>query len=188
MNLKFTKTEKQFLGRLVLATGIAWPVGIILAIVLSYAVVNQFYPKETNLIVGLCLGALVGYSQWFVLKKYFKISTWWIWASTIGIGLPFVAEVNYLEFSGSENSLIKSEFLGQIIVLSIGGLLTGLFQLKIIKALSKRSIRWIIISTLAWGISWAGFFLGGVILGLIIGLAMLRLLELSVQEEPVKVG
>lgn len=188
MNLKFTKTEKQFLGRLVLVTGIAWPVGIILAIVLSYAVVNQFYPKETNLIVGLCLGAVVGYSQWSVLKKYFKISTWWIWASTIGIGLPFVAEVIYFEFGGSGNDLFKSELLSQIIILSVGGLLTGLLQIKIIKSLSKRSFRWIIINTLAWGISWTGFFLGGVILGLITGLAMLRLLGLSVQDEPDKIG
>jgi len=188
MNLKFTKIEKQFLGRLVLVTGIAWPVGIILAIVLSYAVVNQFYSKETNLIVGFCLGAVVGYSQWFVLKKYFKVSRWWILATTIGIGLPFVAEVIHLEFGGSGNDLVKSELLSQIIILSVGGLLTGLLQLKIIKSLSKRSIRWIIISTLAWGISWAGFLLGGVILGLITGLAMLRLLEVSVQDEPGKVG
>jgi len=188
MNLKFTKTEKKFLGRLVLATGIAWPVGIILAIVLSYAVVNQFYPKETNLIVGICLGAVVGYSQWLIMKKYFKISTWWIWASTIGIGIPFVAEVIYVEFGGSENGLIKSELLGQIFTLCIGGLLTGLLQIKIIKSLSKRSIWWIIISTLAWGISWAGLFLGGVILGLIIWFTILRLLEISVQDELDKVG
>ena len=89
---------------------------------------------------------------------------------------------------GSGNDLVKSELLSQIIILSVGGLLTGLLQLKIIKSLSKRSIRWIIISTLAWGISWAGFLLGGVILGLITGLAMLRLLEVSVQDEPGKVG
>lgn len=71
---KFYKNRKQLFGRLVLATGIAWPVGIILAIVLYFAVVNQFYPKEANLIVGLCLGTGVGYSQWLIMKKYFKIS------------------------------------------------------------------------------------------------------------------
>ena len=188
MDLKLTKTEKQFLGRLVLATGIAWPVGIILAIVLSYVVVNQFYPKETNLIVGLCLGAVVGYSQWLIMKKYFKISTWWIWANTIGIGIPFVAEVIYVELGGSDTGLIKSELLGQIITLGIGGLLTGLLQIKIIKSLSKRSIWWISISTFAWGISWVGYFLGGVILGLLTGITILRLLEFPMQAELDKVG
>lgn len=188
MDRKFTKTEKQFLGRFVLATGIAWPVGIILAIVLSYAVVNQFYPKETNLIVGLCLGAVVGYSQWLIMKKYFKISTWWIWASTIGIGLPFVAEVIFVELGGSETGFIASVLIGAVITFGIGGLLTGLLQIKIIKSLSKRSIWWIGISTFAWGISGVGNLLGGVILGLLTGIAILRLLEFPVQTDLDKVG
>jgi len=179
MNLKFTRSEKQFWGRMVLVTGIAWPAGIILAIFFSYAVVNLFYPKETNLIVGLCLGAVVGYSQWFVLKKYFKVSRWWIWASTIGIGLPFVAQVIYMESVSIENDLIISELLGQIITLFSGGLLTGLLQFRTLKPFSKRSNWWIIISPLAWAISWAGFFLGGVILGLITGFVLLRFLDIS---------
>ncbi len=59
MKVTLTKDEKRFLGQWVLASGIAWLVGIILAIVLSYTVVNYFYPRETNLIVGLCVGGAI---------------------------------------------------------------------------------------------------------------------------------
>lgn len=41
----------------IVATTIGWIVGMIGAIALSYLVVNIFYPRTTNLIVGVCMGA-----------------------------------------------------------------------------------------------------------------------------------
>jgi hypothetical protein len=183
LNFKFKQNEKNFLGKWVLANAIAWVLGIILAIVLSYAVVNLFYPKETNLIVGLILGGTVGFSQWFIIKKHFKISTWWFWASAIGIGIPFIAEVILMEFGVIESGLIGYELLDQAIQIFIGGLLTGLFQFSILKSHSKKGIWWIVISTFGWGVSWFGFPLGGVILGIITGFAILNLLEFPVKGE-----
>ena len=187
MNFKFTQDEKRFLGRWVLASSIGWPVGIIVAIVLSYAVVNIFYPKETNLIVGLCLGAVVGLSQWLVIKRYFKVGTWWIFACSIGIGIPYITIVLLNEWSGSEFGIFGNEIIDQAILLFIGGLITGLLQVNIFKSLSKKSTWWIIISAFGWGIGWFGLIIGGVILGLITGIAIFRLLDIPVQAEIKKV-
>ncbi len=184
MNSEIKQVGKKFLGQWILATSIGWPVGMFLAFLLSYAVVNLFYPKETNLIVGLCLGAGVGYSQWHIINKYFKISAWWIWASAIGIGLPFVVDVLLVELVGVES------VLNLFITGVIGGLLIGLLQINVVKSLSKKGIWWIFISPLAWGISWlsteivfvVGFFIiGGVVLGAITGIAILWLLQFPVQ-------
>lgn len=181
MNFKFTRDEKKFLGRLVFASGIAWPVGIIVAIVLSYGVVNLFYSKETNLIVGLCLGAVVAYSQWLIIKRYFKIGAWWIFAAAIGIGLPFVIEVILSELSESEISITEIEIIDQAILLFVGGLVTGLLQYNIFKSLTPKFRWWIIISPLAWGIGWFGLILGGIIFGAITGITILRLFKLPVK-------
>ena len=195
MNSEIKQVEKRFLGQWVLATSIGWPVGIFLAFLLSYGVVNLFYPKETNLILGLCLGAGVGYSQWHIINKYFKISAWWIWASAIGIGLPFVVEVLLDELGGVEYGLVN-DILGQFITGVIGGLLIGLLQINVVKSLSKKGIWWIFISPLAWGISWLSteiaevvgiFIIGGVVHGAITGIAFLWLLKFPVQGDIDKV-
>lgn len=181
MKMIFTEAEKKFLKSWVLASSIGWPVGIIVAIVLSYAVVNIFYPKETNLIIGLCLGAIVGLSQWLVIKRYFKIGAWWIYSCTIGIGLPYIAVVILNERNGTDFGIFGNEIIDQAILLFIGGIITSLLQINIFKSLSKKSSWWIIISAFAWGIGWFGLIIGGVILGLITGISILRLLEIPVQ-------
>lgn len=181
MNLKFTKDERKFLGKWVLTNSIAWPIGIIVAIVLSYGIVNQFYHKETNLIVGLCLGAVVASSQWLVIRRYFKIGIWWIFAAGLGIGLPFILEVLISELSGNEIGMTGIEIIDQAMLLFIGGVITGLLQFNIFKSLASKFKWWIIISAFAWGIGWFGLFFGGLILGLTTGIAILRLFELPVQ-------
>jgi hypothetical protein len=95
MNLKFTQDEKEFLGRMAIGTGIAWPVGFIAAIILSCGVVNLFYPKDTNLIVGFCLGPFVAFSKRFILNKYFKVGTRRVFAAVIGIGVPLCGQAYF---------------------------------------------------------------------------------------------
>ncbi|MFH1195423.1 MAG: hypothetical protein V1720_06900 [bacterium] len=177
MNLKFTKDKKDFLGKWVLANAISWPVGIIVSIGLSYGIVNLFYPKDTNLIVGFCLGTIVTITQWYIIKGHFNIGTWWIFSASIGIGLPFVIIFIFFELSEREISITEIEIIDQAILFFFCGLLTGILQYNVLKTFSNKSIWWIIISGLAWGISWFGLFLGGAILGLITGVALLYLLE-----------
>ena len=169
------------MGRWVLANIIAWPVGIIIAIVLSYTIVNLFYPEETNLIVGICLGAVVAYSQQLIIKRYFKISAWWVFAAAIGIGLPVVIDSIVFELTGNDISITEIEIIDAAIVFFIGGLLTGLLQYNLFKSLTPKFIWWITISAFAWGLGWFGLMLGGLIHGLITGIAVLRLFELPVQ-------
>lgn len=192
MSLTLTEDEKRFLRRLVLANCIAWPVGVAAAIILSgtigslligkISVLSEIIPKENNLIVGLCMGGAVGYAQWLVIKKYFKISTWWIFASAVGLGIPWILEALLPELAGIGIDIDSSDLLGQAAFYFIGGLLAGLLQYNIFRSLTTKCMWWIIISPFVWGISVFGIYiLSGVIQGLISGMAFLRLFDFPIR-------
>jgi hypothetical protein len=183
MNLRLAQAEKKFMGQWILANGIAWPVGLLAAIILSFGIVNRFYPKETNLIVGLCLGAAVSFSQWIIFRKYIIMGVWWILAASIGIGLPYILEVILSETTGNTLSITGTEIIDQAVLLLVGGLLTGLLQYKMFKTLHSKFRWWIVISALAWGLGWFGLILGGIIHGLITGIALIYIFKLPVQAE-----
>ena len=136
MNFKLSKGEKKFLGRWVLFNGIAFPIGFIVGALLTYFVVNLFYPKETNLILGFYLGPVFGYLQWLVLKKYFKISAWWIFASAIGMGIPDAIAVILFELNGIV--ILVGMLFDLIIRLFIGVLITGILQFKMLKPFTPK--------------------------------------------------
>ncbi|UCH11541.1 MAG: serine/threonine protein kinase [Fidelibacterota bacterium] len=191
MNSRIKHIEAGFLVKWVLATGIGWPVGFIVAIVLSYTVVHLLYPKETNLILGLCLGGVIGFSQWYATRKHIKISAWWIAASAIGIGIPFIVGVVATELGVREPDLLKNVILDRTVIGITGGLLTGLLQVLIVKSISRKATWWIAISTLAWGVSWlvtaigapVGLIFGGVVLGVMGGIGILWMSEFPVEGE-----
>ncbi len=182
MNFKISKDKKKFLRSWVLFNGIAWLIGIIVAFVLGYFVVNLFYPEENNLIVGFCPGLIVGYAQWLVINKYFKISAWWIFASAIGMGIPDVIAVILFVLSGNE-SIVGIELVDLILRLFIGGLIAGLLQFNLLKPFTPKHKFWLITSALAWGIALFGAMIGGVFLGLITWIFLFRFIEFPNQED-----
>ena len=181
MNNQNKQFEKKFLLKWVTANGLGWLVGAIGAIILSHLVVNIFYPKETNLIVGLCIGAGVGYAQWFVLKGIFKISSLWGLVCTVCMGIPFIAFVimdeNGYKFSSFNGD---DEFLYRLVFGLIIGFVIGLLQVQFLKPYLKKAVWWIAASSIGWGICFLassvpmpfallGLLAGGILLGLITG-------------------
>jgi hypothetical protein len=177
--------KKQFLRKWILAIGISWPIGLIAAIILSETIVNFFYPKETNLIVGLCIGGATGFAQWYVLKKSFHISSWWILASAIGIGVPMGFMVILHELEVVLPTPLDNENVSLIVVSCFAGLFTGLLQFSMLKPISKHASRWIIISLICWFLTMLPalfiegfiFVIGGVILGILTGYSFLWFLK-----------
>jgi hypothetical protein len=93
MSSSETHARLDLWGRWVVATTLGWVVGVLAAFPLSYFVVNLVYPKETNLIVGLCLGAAVGVSQAIAVRPRITLGRGWVWGATAGLGIPFVLAV-----------------------------------------------------------------------------------------------
>lgn len=147
------KLEIKFLGNWILANGIGWVVGSIGAFVLSTFVVNIFYEKETNLIVGLCVGASIGYAQWLVLKRYYKISSFWGLICTLCLGIPFIVGVLLYE-----SGINARSFPGEHLILSlpifglIVGSVIGILQMKFLRPYFRKASRWVLVSSIGWGI------------------------------------
>lgn len=176
------RVSGRFLGKWILASAIGWPVGSILAIVISYAVVNLFYPKETNLVVGLFLGLAIGFAQWLITRKTIPVRSWWIWACAIGAGIPFIAVVVVEETGIEFPAVLQGEILSRTLIGLACGLLAGLLQMNSLKPYTSNMWLWVVASMAAWGAAFflsslfaAGFLLGGIVLGLISGCAVIWL-------------
>ena len=189
-----SQLEKGFLRKWIWVTGIAWPAGIIVSIIVAH-IVNIVYPKETNLVVGLCVGAVVGYSQWSVLKKQTQVGSFWGLACSIGMGVPFVLVVILDEVGVEVPDSTNVESLGRIAIGLIGGLLSGLLQVRVLRNHYAKACWWMLVSAAGWGLCWlvcsigppwvavTGFLSGGIILGLVTGLGLLWIQENSLQRE-----
>lgn len=168
----------------VLATALAWPVGLLGSIVVAYAV-NVVYPKETNLVVGLVLGAVVGAAQQLVLRGWLPHAGQWAWRTAAGMGIPFFVAVIVEEATGPLPGLGDDGFLGLTALATAGGLLAGWLQRPLLRPVSSRSGWWAVAFAAACGTAWfsmrwgmlAGTVAGGTLLGLITGVVLWWLLR-----------
>jgi hypothetical protein len=62
-----------------LASAVGWPVGQMLVV--------TTFPTKVGVIAGAFLGAILGISQWIVLRRWFHQAGWWIVMSTLGWAL-----------------------------------------------------------------------------------------------------
>lgn len=142
-----------FLGRWSAATIAGFIVGMFGAIVLSYMVVNLFYPKETNLIVGLCVGAAVGAGQIVAARPWFRLAKSWIWGAALIMGPPFVAHVVFGELGWSPDTPATRVSMAAVAV--AGALAGSWIQALALRQHSAHPWWWIAASPLAWGGAYA---------------------------------
>lgn len=172
----------RFWGTWVLATTIGWPIGIITAFIVAH-IVNIVYPKETNLVVGLCLGAVVGYAQRRFARNPMTASGRWVLSTSIGMGIPYVAVVIADEFRSGLPGLISGVQADMAQIAAVGGLITGLLQLRSVRRQYRKAGLWILASIVGWGLGWlamdlvstVGLYMGGAILGVVTGGAIVWL-------------
>ena len=184
----------RFWGRWVLVTTIGWVVGIVAAFIVAHLVAPIVYiaiPHDSNLVFGLCLGAVVGYVQRRFAPNPMTASGWWVRSTSIGMGMPFVVAV----IAGEIWSGLP---LGVAPIVAVGGLITGLLQLRNVRRHSSRSGWWVLASIVGWGLGWlamevafgVGLLVGGALLGAVSGGAIVWLLrsppsaEQEAAEEP----
>lgn len=169
MSTKESDVGWNFWIRWVVATIIGWVFGTFAAIVLSYLVVNLVYHKETNLIVGLCVGAAVGLSQKIAVRRWITLAHSWVWGAMVGIGIPFVVVVLLEELQPG----VGERWVSPLLV--AGGVICGLLQVPALRLLTTRAYWWVLASTVSWSLAWlvsnvagtVGFLGGGVVLGVV---------------------
>jgi len=186
MKTEQNKTESRMVVRWVWATFFGWLLGFVTLV--SLALAWSPFGNEAQFMVGVGMGFGVGFVQSRVLKKHISSPSGWCIASTVGMGSLFVL-YDLLGLFGIEIPFPMPLYL------IAGGLLTGLLQMRLLRPFSRQAalwvpacgIGWLIPAALvalgdsavfgAWGqiTSLTGMFLGGVPLGAVTGVAIVRL-------------
>ena len=178
-------------GRWLIATLMAWLLGIIAAIVLSYAIVSPILHKDTNLIVGLVLGSTVGLLQMISVRPVLYLTPRWMWGATVGMGIPFIIAVAVDEVM--LGGALTSETMLVPVALT-GGVLTGLIQAPVLGLHTPRSKWWTLASMVSWGAAWLfsiilngfGLIFGGLVLGALSGAFLISLLKFPLTHDTSK--
>jgi len=169
-------------GRWFLGTLIGWLVGALIAIGLSYAVVGLFFADETNLIVGLVMGAIVGLAQLIAVRGALPLTGRWVWGAAAGLGIPFVVGV---VVSAVWFNVTEASNTWLVLVGLAGGGLAGLLQAPVLRRRTAHALWWIPASSVSWGVAWlasvawaeAGLLLGGAVLGAVSGSLLIWMLR-----------
>lgn len=128
------------------------------------------------------MGAVVGLAQWLLLRKWIRVSSYWI-LSCVG-GLVFgeiLAGVILWKLGIDRGDLGFAQggsILAEALIFVLSGALVGLLQYPLIKKNYRKAGLWIIACCLGWGlIPVAIIFFGGIVLGGITGTMLIWILQ-----------
>ena len=142
------------LTRWILLTVAGWFTGVVIIIGLGLITESTGLNLGGNSVVGIGMGAGVGWMQWLALKKHIAVSKNWIWFSIAAFTITYVVA----DILGGFYELKPETFLP--FATALGALLSGLLQYQfILNKLSSRALQWIILSVIGWSL--AHFFTMG---------------------------
>jgi len=183
------RSEKSLFILWVVANFAGWVLGII--VVIALATLQESTHIGNAVYLGAGMGWSVGFAQWLIARKWFDATSRWMWASTIGITTPFL-------FADLVRMGDLSSFVLPVLA-AAGGLLSGLMQRNSLRSHSAKADRWIVASAVAWMCpallvqffavprhprttlesvrNIGSFGLGGAVLGVVTGAALVWLLN-----------
>jgi hypothetical protein len=145
-----------------LSTAIGFSAGRAISLAIGYAVdISKVW--ALSFVFGFAIaGALVGLTQWLVLKTKIPQSSWWILASSLGgaVGSTVAVVVSNAVYGAVNLALFGTLNLAVVWAVSgavggamggvAGGALVGFVQWLVLKGTIPRSGRWILVSSLGW--------------------------------------
>ena len=130
-----------FVKQWTLNTFYGWLTGFAFILVLSMGL--ESIGLSGQFFIGTGMGAGVGWMQWRIGKRTFGLDKRWIWASVIGMTLPFLIIDFGPEMPISESFRLPVSVIG-------GAVLTGILQAYLIRKLAPKAWWWAIICVIAW--------------------------------------
>jgi hypothetical protein len=182
--------EKRFFTRWVVASSAGWVCGVIVVLVL--AELQDLFHVGNGVYIGVGMGWSIGFAQWRIARKWFGATSQWMWASTFGVTVPFLlADLVGTQWNRDRWYLIPA-------LAAAAGLLAGLLQRSSLRSHSGKTNWWVAASGAAWMCpalliqliivpyrprtpletvrNTGSILLGGVVLGVVTGSALVWLL------------
>jgi hypothetical protein len=180
-----------------LVSTIGWFLGYFLGFILADVfgdIISGVLGNILGMIMwGAGLGFMVGVLQWLFLPVRVSRAGRWVLANTVGLAVASGIG-SFFEELTSLGSI--DEFLGLTVVVALGGAVTGILQWLVLRGQFSRAGWWVLASTVGWGLSMAvvgafsavgvgsfeGSPVGGVVLGVVTGTALVWLLRQPIPE------
>ncbi|RMG26798.1 MAG: hypothetical protein D6724_01060, partial [Armatimonadetes bacterium] len=90
MSVDHSQADREFFTRWVRATFAGWLLGFVFVVLAAVGGdLIGIGDRESQFIVGIAMGAGVGYAQGRVMRQWLGATWRWAWASAIGMGVPF---------------------------------------------------------------------------------------------------
>lgn len=142
MNPKVDPADPRLLKRWIRATLFGWLLGFLLVIAMVI-IGGMIGMGEFQFPVGVGMGAGVGYMQGRIVRQWLGGIGYWVTASVVGLGVPFVlSDLAVFVWDGFAYSLP--------LCVSVGGLLAGLLQRRLLRTRFHRANWWILASVAGW--------------------------------------
>lgn len=193
MNTETQSTPQSFFRRWLLATFGGWMLGVVIIILLAEALESVHLGEQFPIGIGMGLG--IGFGQWRVARKWFAANSQWMWATLVGIGIPFLLSDVFGIWA--ERSMVVLILVN----VAVGGLIVGIWQRRILQPHSVKPNLWIPACIIGWMLAAAApllllvgghpksslalwrnigaIALGGVVLGVVTAGALVWLLQPS---------
>ena len=137
--------------------------GVLIGSIIIVLISNQFNLKAgfwSSTIYLTARGAVLGASQWLILKQRRTKAGWWVLGNAIGWMLGSTL-LNFV----IPPTLINAPIIGDLIAVAIAGAVTGAVMVWILRQpipapmketeSSRLIITWISVWAISWGVSWA---------------------------------
>ncbi len=142
IDLDEAKVERNEFG-LWLGWTLATAGGMLLGFLLIIPLVNLLDLGFARVLVPIVAGALIGFSQWIVLRRYLITSSDWVlaggtgWAAGYALGLLLVQN-------------LPSTLFGGIAAYLLFGAIVAMVQWQVLRREIPSALTWIVVSALGW--------------------------------------
>lgn len=149
------KVERSEIG-LWLGWTLATAGGMLLGFLPSIPLVNALNLGFAQIAVPVLAGTVIGFAQWFVLRRYVTASTHWLWTDGISWAAGYILGLFLIQVLPST---LFAAFIGYFLF----GVIVALVQWPVLRREIPHVITWIIASALAWA---AGYWVSQAVLSL----------------------
>ena len=171
MDFESRETDRRLFTRWVRATFVGWWLGFILVVVGS--VLANSVGGGAQFMVGLGMGAGVGYAQGRVARDWLGRLRPWMAASMVGMGAPFAVR----DLASAIGFALPYSLTIYVV---LGGILVSALQWRLLRPHFHRSGWWVPASVAGWAlpaglVAWYDAFVGPSPFGAIVFLGMILL-------------
>lgn len=202
MGVRLSATDQPDFRSWVKATTFGWWLGFVVVVVLVLALDVVANVGGVQFVVGVGMGAGVGYIQGRWMNRWLGTGHQWFLASTVGIGGPFVV-------GDAARALGIDIPFSLALYVAIGSLLVGLLEWGVLRRHVSHGAWWVPASVLGWmlpvglialnerqllpgvageALALIGMFFGGIILGGVTGGVLGRVIMRATVSQGHEVG